>query len=267
MNPKYVFAGVLVLVLGGGAVYKYLHRAADEATPAASIEQPAAEPAATPEAPAQPAIRNQVPSNTDDKPLPSLDDSDAGMQALIVKLIGSSGYMRWVRPEQLIRRIVADVDGLGRPNLGVERRVIRPVGGELKVIGDESAATLSPDNAIRYQPLIQLLRVMDLKSVASEYTRNYPLFQQAYRDLGYPNGYFNDRLVDVIDQMLATPEPQGPVQLVRPNVMYRYADPDLEALTSGQKLLLRMGSENETLVKARLRELRPLIATQKPAAP
>ena len=37
------------------------------------------------------------------------------------------------------------------------------------------------------------------------YKQYYPLFQQAYVDLGYPEGYFNDRLVEVIDHLLATP--------------------------------------------------------------
>jgi len=61
------------------------------------------------------------------------------------------------------------------------------------------------------------------------YLRFYPLFQQAYQDLGYPNGYFNDRLVKVIDVLLATPQIAGPIELVRPKVMYAFADPTLES--------------------------------------
>jgi hypothetical protein len=85
------------------------------------------------------------------------------------------------------------------------------------------------------------------------------LFQQSYQNLGYPNGYFNDRLVEVIDVMLATPDPKGPIQLVRPNVMYTFADPALEARPAGQKLLIRMGPENAQAIKAKLKELRTII--------
>jgi hypothetical protein len=85
------------------------------------------------------------------------------------------------------------------------------------------------------------------------------LFQQSYQNLGYPNGYFNDRLVEVIDVMLATPEPKGPIKLVRPNVMYTFADPALEARPAGQKLLIRMGPENAQAIKAKLTELRSVI--------
>jgi hypothetical protein len=77
--------------------------------------------------------------------------------------------------------------------------------------------------------------------------------------LGYPNGYFNDRLVEVIDAMLATPETTGPIQLERPNVMYTFADPALEARPAGQKLLIRMGPQNAQAVKAKLTELRAVI--------
>ena len=68
-----------------------------------------------------------------------------------------------------------------------------------------------------------------MQQLRNVYFRFYPLFQQSYQNLGYPNGYFNDRLVQVIDMLLATPQPTGPIELVRPNVMYTFADPTLEA--------------------------------------
>ena len=101
----------------------------------------------------------------------------------------------------------------------------------------------------------------DLSTLAELYRRYYPLFQDAYVNLGYPDGYFNDRLVEVIDHLLETPEISDPVQLVRPHVLYQYRDPQLEALSSGQKLLLRMGQEHASRIKTRLREFRELITS------
>jgi hypothetical protein len=100
--------------------------------------------------------------------------------------------------------------------------------------------------------------------VSNTYFHFYPLFQSAYQSLGYPNGYFNDRLVQVIDSLLATPNPSGPIELTRPNVLYTFADPSLEALPAGQKLLLRMGPDNAAVVKGKLKELRALVTA--PAA-
>jgi hypothetical protein len=90
----------------------------------------------------------------------------------------------------------------------------------------------------------------------------YPLFQQAYQELGYPKGHFNDRLVDVIDHLLAAPEVTAPVKLVRPKVFYLFADPALEARSAGQKILMRVGSENAALIKAKLRDIRGELTRQ-----
>jgi hypothetical protein len=83
-----------------------------------------------------------------------------------------------------------------------------------------------------------------------------PLFQQAYEDLGYPSRSFNTRLVNVIDHLLETPTVLDPIRLVQPRVVYQYADPQLEALSPGQKWLIRMGPANGLVVKAKLREIR-----------
>ncbi len=107
--------------------------------------------------------------------------------------------------------------------------------------------------------LVNLAARADLEVVAEMYRRFYPLFQESYVRLGYPNGYFNDRVVEVIDHLLVTPEPAEPVKLVRPHVLYEFAEPEFEALSSGQKLLLRMGSKHRARIKQVLRDLRVLV--------
>ena len=81
------------------------------------------------------------------------------------------------------------------------------------------------------------------RALVTLYVRHYPLFQQAYREIGYPNGHFNDRLVEAIDLMLATPEAPASLKLVQPKIFYEFADRDLEQLPAGQKLMLRIGRE------------------------
>ena len=49
---------------------------------------------------------------------------------------------------------------------------------------------------------------------------------------------------------------QGPVKLVQPSVMYQFADRELEALSAGQKIMIRMGAENAARIKAKLKEMR-----------
>ena len=117
-------------------------------------------------------------------------------------------------------------------------------------------AIIGPQNAARYAPYVRILQAIDARKLVAVYSRFYPLFQEAYRQLGYPNGYFNDRLITCIDDLLAAPEPDGPIKLTQPKVLYEYADPDLEARSAGQKIMIRIGLDNERKIKAKLREIR-----------
>ena len=54
--------------------------------------------------------------------------------------------------------------------------------------------------------------------------------------------------------MLATPDVSGPIRLIKPEAFYLFADEDLESLSAGQKVLLRMGPENAARIKAKLAE-------------
>jgi hypothetical protein len=56
--------------------------------------------------------------------------------------------------------------------------------------------------------------------------------------------------------MLAAPSPIGPIEVVQPKVLYRFIDPELQKLSAGQKILIRMGPENAAQLKAVLRRVR-----------
>ena len=192
--------------------------------------------------------------------LPPLEDSDAYFLLEVGSTFGSAIEALLVR-EAVIDRLVATIDNLPRGQLPDQ---IRPV-GQLEApfrpdVGAEDTTILSYSSFARYEALVAYLYYADLDSVYDMYRRFYPLFQSAYERLGYPNAYFNDRLIEVIDHLVATPEPAGPIVLVRPNVLYEFADPDLEALSSGQKLMLRMGPDNAATTKRILQKFRERLA-------
>lgn len=192
-------------------------------------------------------------------PLPELNDSDAAASAALAEAAGGTAASQYLIPTDVIRHIVVSVDNLLREKVAVDKRPITAVGGTFIADGDELHATLDARNFKRYEPMVSALEKVDMQRLAAAYLKLYPLFQKAYQDLGYPNGYFNDRLVQVIDALLATPQINERIELKRPNVMYVFADPALEALPAGQKLLIRMGPDNEAAVKAKLSELRAAI--------
>jgi hypothetical protein len=155
-----------------------------------------------------------------------------------------------------VRHFVVTVDNLPRKKVAVDLRPVKVTAGQTVTATQGDITTLSPANFERYAPLVRVLEKTDVKALAVVYERLYPLFQQSYEDLGYPGKYFNDRLVEVIDLLLQTPEIAEPLQLTQPKVFYEYADAQLESRPAGQKLLLRMGPANARIIKAKLREFR-----------
>jgi hypothetical protein len=227
------------------------------------FEPPPMPPPSAPKVAPAPATKGpQYPIATEEKPLPKLGESDPTLRESLLGLIDARTLDRFFNLEDGIRRIVATVDNLPRETLARRIDPVNPIGGAFVTTGKDSSLAIGPKNPARYASFMKIVETTDTKKLVAVYVHLYPLFQQAYADLGYPTGYFNDRLVEVIDHLLDAPEPQGPVKLVTPHVMYEFADPELEGLSSGRKILVRVGPENEAKLKAKLRELRREVVEQ-----
>jgi Protein of unknown function (DUF3014) len=259
-KPVIGVAAAVVVVAAGTWYYLQSRHAALPRVPEVAQTPPA-------QPPVEPAIQHPVPEDqgsASKAPLPPLADSDAAVSDALGQVAGAATVKEYLLPENIIRRLVVTIDNLPRQKVAVEKRPTGAVAGSFLANGDELHATLDPQNFTRYQPMVAVVGKLDMQQLAAVYVRFYPLFQQAYQDLGYPNGYFNDRLVQVIDTLLATPQPAAPIALVRPNVMYTFADPTLESRPAGQKLLIRMGPDNAAVIKTKLMELRTAITAAPP---
>jgi hypothetical protein len=254
---RWLYWGIPVAVVIGAGIALYYGRKADEPKP-----EPAAQTQPAPSV--QPPVQHPIDQDAAEKPLPNLASSDAEVQESLVGALGRSLEQVLV-PKDIVRHTVVTIDNLPRKKVAIQLRPLKPAGGVLTVTpGGEP--TLSPDNGERYAAFMTVVKSADVAQVVSVYRHFYPLFQQAYVDLGYPDGYFNDRLVEVIDHLLATPDVTGPIKLTQPSVFYQYADPSLEERSAGQKAMIRLGPQNAALVKAKLRELRKeVVKQQKPA--
>jgi len=193
-------------------------------------------------------------------PLPSLEDSDTEMVEHMAAMVGEEALEQFFILELIISRLVATVDSLDSAQVAPLMLPVKPVGGKFTVLEAEDEAVVSPQNHERYATYIQLMESLDSGHLVALYVRYYPLFQEAYQALGYPEGYFNDRLVEVIDHLLQTPEPPGLIEVSRSEAVWVFANPELEALTAGQKTLIRMGPDHARIAKERLRELRAAIS-------
>ncbi|MDN6887547.1 DUF3014 domain-containing protein [Variovorax sp. CAN2819] len=269
---------VIVLVLLAAAFFGWRwyqqQQQPPETTPVAAAPTDGTPP---PPAPA-PAPQSQEPRNpmdgiaVPDAGLTNATDTDTRVMKALVDLFGSKNVADFLQFDGFVRRFVATVDNLAREQAPASAWPVQQTKQRFITSGQGDKQVIAANNAARYNPMVLFAESVDPAKAAKTYARLYPLFQQAYEELGYPGRYFNDRLVAVIDHLLQAPEPAGPVQVrlvevkgdipsQRPWVRYEYADPQLEAMSSGQKIMVRMGLENERKLKASMRAFREQIAT------
>ena len=245
------FIVVAVVILGGAlAAYYYWQQTQPEPE---AVEINALPP---PIAPPNPVVRQAVKIPEAQPPLPQLGESDSFMLEALASLMGKESLMKMFRVEQIIHNIVVTIDNLPNQSLPANAMPVTPVPGNLVVLVADGEMSMSPTNTARYTPYVRLTGVVNTEKLVALYLRFYPLFQQSYEELGYPNKYFNDRVIEVIDNLLASPDIKEPVKLVQPKIVYLYANPDLEGRSIGQRTLMRIGTENEAKVKPKLQEIR-----------
>lgn len=191
------------------------------------------------------------------KPKPTLE-------AQINNLFDGQKYSDLFLREALINRFVVTIDNMTEAKLPQKYSFTIPPPGKFLITVDANKNKfIDSRNYDRYSKYMEFAMSADLGKFVDFYVRHYGLFQKAYEELGYPGRYFNDRFVEVIDHLLITPVIEGQLQLEQPKYYYTLADENLEALTAGQKILIRIGPENARKIKSRLKELRKALTTLK----
>ena len=271
-----VWTLVIVVVVILAAAFAWWRWSLQKETPPPESPAVTAPQPAPPDAPPAPVVQgpqNPVDALAEpDAALPALNDADGRVTAALNELLGKKAVVSNLQVDGFVRRVVATVDSLPRAQATSRMWPTHPTPQRFTVQGSGVEKMISVDNGSRYTPFVLFAESVDTSRAVALYAKLYPLFQQAYEELGYPGRYFNDRLVAVIDHLLQTPVPAGPVQVKltevkgemqseRPWVRYEFVDPELESLSAGQKILVRMGPVNERRMKAKLAEFRRQVAT------
>lgn len=267
---------IAVLLVAGLAVIGYLWWQKQQAPALVPITSapPAAPPVAAPapqlaaSAPADYPIEAIAPEPDALPPLVAEDDN--AVRDAVTELLGRDQVLSFLDLSDFARRVVATVDNLARGHTASRLWPVAPAPARFLVVEKDGVEYIAGGNAERYNAFVRFVTGIDSASAVALYVRMYPLLQKAYEDLGYPGKYFNNRLVEVIDQLLQTPEPEAPIEVTlmrvkgpiaekRPWLRYEFADPALQARPAGQKIMLRMGLRNTAALKAKLRDLRKRI--------
>lgn len=184
--------------------------------------------------------------------LPGLNNSDAFVAQRLAAMERGASLLRLMVSDELIRKFVVFAQNISEgdlPQLEYPLRRVRPEFSVREV--DENLYELDPASYRRYDTLIDTLVAIDPQEAMRLYRTLRPLFQEAYRELGF-TGSFDEVLVQAIDEILEARTAEGPFQLIKPSVMYLFADSQIEDFSPVEKQLLRMGPENAAKLKGRL---------------
>jgi len=193
-------------------------------------------------------------------PLPLLNESDPRFTQSLTELVGADPVAEYLVKSQAISRLVATIDSLTSRQIPAQINPVKPADDKFIADTEGESVVMSAQNFARYDGYIALLQNADSDALMAVYQRYYPLFQQAWEENG-GEGSFNGRLVEVIDDLLETPDVPGPIYLSKPEAVYLFEDPALEAMTAGQKILVRMGTVNASIVKEKLEELKRALSS------
>ncbi|MHB1951834.1 MAG: DUF3014 domain-containing protein [Acidiferrobacteraceae bacterium] len=251
-NSTILILILVVSALTAGGYYYWYGRPGVPSTTVGPVAGVAPSPAPRPRPVAPEYPLPHAPAAPARPPLPPLNQSDPAVWNALVHLASGEPIARLIVPKDLVHRFVVTVDGLTHRAPPARFAFFRPVAGRFTVEGTERAPVLGPANYGRYTVYVRLAEAVSTKRLIRTYIELYPLLQQEYERLGYRHRYFNDRVVAAIRSMLATPVVTGNIRLIQPKVLYQFADPRLERLPAGQKILLRMGPRNAARIKAKL---------------
>jgi len=223
-------------------------------------------------APAVPAPATEVATRlegqaSEGKPQPELPPVELGksddlVRQMVKEISSHPKLAAWLQSRDLVRKFTAAVDNIAN-GLSPKKQVdFFAPGGPYKAVKRGNQYIPDPSSYGRYNPAVDVFISLDPKACANLFRAFKPLFQDAYKELGYPDSDFEDTLVRAIIELLKTPVVEREIPLEKSVVTFRMLDPRLEGLSEAQKHLLRMGPENAGAVQLKLREIAQALGVQ-----
>jgi hypothetical protein len=252
-SPNFLAWGaaiVAVIAVAAGIWYFTSHR---QPSPAPVAQAPVAPPAPAPERPEEPLVHAM------DIDLPPLAQSDSIVRELVSRLSSHPTIAAWLTTKGLITNFTVVTLNIAEGR--TPAKFLRPLAprGRFRTTGSGEELLVDPRSYDRYNLHADAIAALDSVGTASLYLTLKPRINDAYRELGYPDGDFDRVLERAIGVLLQTPAVDQRVALHAKGVTYAYDDPTLESLSPAQKQFLRLGTRNGGAIRAKLEEVAALL--------
>lgn len=183
--------------------------------------------------------------------LPPLAASDDMLRDLVRQLSGDATLARLLATRELVRGATLAVVQIGDGR--TPAAPLAPLRPSIRLsIG--STGTVEHANFDRWTSAVRALQSISARDAAQVYVNVKELFDQAYRELGYPEGDFDVAVVKAIRMLNATPEVTGDLTLLKREGYFEHDSATLRSLPPVQKQLILTGPDNRRRVLAWLNE-------------
>ena len=184
------------------------------------------------------------------------ETADAYAREIIESVNGGKALAQFVAGDYIVERAVAIIDALRRGEVPYK---LLPVGRPSKpfLISDDGLrVTTDPSSFNRYDVFAQWVNGIDVLAIVELLNEYEQIATEALSRMGVGDFDIRSAVLAATTEILATPIAPESAELMKREANWVYMDPELEALSSLQKQVLRMGPRNSEIIQAKARELR-----------
>ena len=190
------------------------------------------------------------------EPTVTEETADTYARETIETVNGGKALAQFVAGDYIVERAVAIVDALRGGEVPYK---LLPVGRPSKpfpVSDDGLRVTMDPSGFNRYDGFAQWVNGIDVMAIVELLNDYESIATEALSRMGVDDFDIRSAVLAATTEILATPISSEGAELMKREANWIYMDPELEALSSLQKQVLRMGPENSEIIQAKARELR-----------
>lgn len=224
--------------------------------------QPSVEPAPMPieaQAPAAPIAAppvTEVQPKIPPAPVVSEETGDQYARESIDAVNGGKALAQFVAGDYVVERAVAIIDALRRGEVPYKLLPVGKPSTTFPISDNGLRVTLDTAGFSRYDGFAQWVGGLDTPALVSLLNDYEMIATQALTRMGVTDFDIRSALLAATTQILSTPQVSVDAELMRREANWVYMDPELEALSSLQKQVLRMGPENADIVQQKARDIR-----------
>jgi len=197
----------------------------------------------------------------------ALDESDYLVLEEASELSDTANWQTWLATEQSIRKFVQFMENISRGKVPRKYFNFLAPSGQFKVKElANNQYLLDSQSYKRYNPFANTIDSLDAENLVSTYLILKPYIETAWDEMKQPGQSFDEVVFTAIKQVQTAPAMNQDVRLIRPTVMYKYADAKLENLNAVKKQMIRMGPRNTRIIQKKLDEIE-LLLNARHAAP